>query len=106
MRQHPPHIFSQKTQQLILNRRQMDLLIPDKHTTGCIIDLQIPVHEDRVVLHAPAALIHSPAKACPQPCQQLLHTERFRQIIICPRIQCAYLIRVLAPGTYHDDRYI
>lgn len=43
MGQNPPHVFRQKAQQFILNRRQMDLLIPDKYTPGGIVNFQITI---------------------------------------------------------------
>ena len=77
-----PGISGQKAEQLVLDGGEMDLHPISIGTAGSIVDLQVPVLVEAGFLTYLLAVIADPAQGDPEPGQELVHGERFSQIVI------------------------
>ena len=98
-----PGISGQKAEQLVLDGGEMDLHPISIGTAGSIVNLQVPVLVEAGFLTYLLAVIADPAQGDPEPGQELVHGERFSQIVIGAGVQRGHLVAVLAPGGDDDD---
>ena len=101
MGQHFAAILGHDAEQPVLDGRQVQFLPFQGGTASRKINLQITVGKNRttggVLQHRDAA------ERYPQPRQQLLYRERFRQVVVGAAVQGFDFIAVLAAGTDNDD---
>jgi len=99
MREHFPGMFDQRYEQLIFKRGEMDRLLPNRDSSRSDINHQVANGKNRRLSAAPGV-----SERCSHAGQQLSHSKRFRDVVVCPIIQSLHLLALLVARRKHDDR--
>ena len=100
VRPHPTGVTSHDVQKMILGRCKGDLLVSNEHFSPVEIQLEFAGRED-VVLRAS----EGPPQGSPNARQQFSHRERFRNVIVCPRVETGDDFGFFSPrGQYKNRR--
>ena len=106
MRQHLSGVSGQEAQQLKFDGSQLQLLISQKSASGGIINLQVPVRINGAVGAGVGTHHGEPPDRDAETREQFFDGERFRQVVVGPRVQRSNLVFILTAGADDDDRHI
>ena len=105
VREHLVGVMGQQAQQLVLDRRQVQLLAIHRGDAGIKIDMQFTGIERALGrTHANLRIREAPERRA-NTREQLLDRKRLGQIVVGAGIERANLVRVLAARRDHDDRH-
>src|SRR5690242_13699928 len=97
-RQRTVRVLEEVSQQVILGRRQLQLVAAPRDYAAVQIDFRVREVKDLVRVR------RSTAQQRPDPCQQLARAEGLDYVIVGADLEQQYLIHLIAHRAQHDDR--
>src|SRR5262245_21893162 len=96
----PPGMLRQLTEQVEFDRCQVDLRLAPPDRAIRQIDLEV-AHPDPGV-----AILAAAAQDSPHAGEQLLGPEGLGDVVVCPGVERAHLLMLIADRRQHDDRHL
>lgn len=105
VRQYLVGVMRQQAQELVLNRRQVQLLAIHRGNAGIKIDMQLAGIERALGGNTARLRIRKAPERRANAREQLLDRKRLGQVIVGASIERTNLVRILAARRDHDDRH-
>ena len=105
VRQYLVGVVCQQAQELVLDRRQMQLLAIHRGDAGIKIDMQLTGIERALGDNAARLRIRKAPERRANAREQLLDRKRLGQVVVGAGIECTNLVRILAARRNHNNRH-